>query len=589
MLPLNNVNSPQHARVNLQESFIVKIKKESYLKALLATLTTTITILAILGGFNSYNPVPFWDMWGSYLNAHEITNSNGVELLLSQHNEHRIILSRILFWIDFKIFEGSVAPLIILNFIFAGLAALVFYTITSHCLPDKEYRHTRFSLNCLSLSLCFVWMQHENFTWGFQSQFFAAQLLPLASLFTLYLSQNPKPNSKIFIIACTLGVASAGTMANGVIALPLMTLFSLAMRSSHRRTMTLAILSSVIITAYFYNFHTPGNHSSLTKSLIQHPIETLHYTLVYIGSPIYYITGQHGAPLIAGITVLAGAIHLSYKSLENKRSDPLVILLLVYILYIGGSAVGTAGGRLIFGIDQALSSRYTTPAIMAWIALLIAYSRQFKQHCNKHLLPQLISLILIASLLPQQITALEKTHNDVHESLVAALAIELKIRDIKQIRFVAPTVDYAFQHADTPIQKNYSIFNDLRIRDTKEEIGAQAPKALLKAPICNGYLDSITTIDGDSNYRAVRGWIYNKSTKSVPSVVKIIDQNGIIIGRALTGGVRPDVQSIISRHATYSGFNGYILSSAPEGKLTIFAFTPESGADGCRFDTPLPN
>jgi hypothetical protein len=79
----------------------------------------------------------------------------------------------------------------------------------------------------------------------------------------------------------------------------------------------------------------------------------------------------------------------------------------LFILYIGGTALATAGGRLIFGIEQALTSRYMTPSLMAWAALFViimpklvtSYERLKWQLCMP------LSLIILV-MLPMQIKSL---------------------------------------------------------------------------------------------------------------------------------------------------------------------------------------
>ena len=71
--------------------------------------------IAIFGGAYLYSPIPYWDMWGGYLDFFLRVNNGDYGVWWSQHNEHRIILSRLLFWLDLKWFGGVSIFLIVFN------------------------------------------------------------------------------------------------------------------------------------------------------------------------------------------------------------------------------------------------------------------------------------------------------------------------------------------------------------------------------------------------------------------------------------------------------------------------------------------
>ena len=199
-------------------------------------------LLAIFGGVRKYSPIPFGDMWEGTLNFHiKLMNGNDPVWWI-QHNEHRILLSRILFWIDYKFFEGQSIFLITINYVFAGLASLVFIKfsnlVASQYLQRSDLRVIAFFL----ISMMFFWSQNNNFTWAFQSQFFLAQLLPLSAFLFLALDKFYAHRLDFFITACLLGIFAAGSMANGIIAFPLMLIYSLLIRNDIRKSLTLVFL-----------------------------------------------------------------------------------------------------------------------------------------------------------------------------------------------------------------------------------------------------------------------------------------------------------------------------------------------------------
>ena len=56
------------------------------------------------------------------------------------------------------------------------------------------------------------------------------------------------------------------------------------------------------------------------------------------------------------------------------------VTLVGFLAYLGGSAFGTAGGRLLLGLPQALTSRYATPVLLGWCTLAVARWLQWASH-----------------------------------------------------------------------------------------------------------------------------------------------------------------------------------------------------------------
>ena len=133
--------------------------------------------LATIGGIRAYSPVPFWDMWDGYLNFYFTLNTGDLSAWWAQHNEHRPVLARLFFWIDLAWFHGSVWFLLVINYLLACCICLVFWLYAR----EASAANLNF-FGFFLIAWLFSWSQEENFTWGFQSQFFLAQLLPLVGI-----------------------------------------------------------------------------------------------------------------------------------------------------------------------------------------------------------------------------------------------------------------------------------------------------------------------------------------------------------------------------------------------------------------------
>jgi hypothetical protein len=524
-------------------------------------------VLAIVGGIRAYSPVPFWDMWDGYLGFFSKVMSGDMSAWWAQHNEHRIVLARVFFWMDLALFAGQGWFLIVVNYLLQAIVCILFWTIWKESRNEKHHWIGYFLIAWL-----FWWIQKNNLEWGFQSQFILAQLLPLAALYFLHRAAHSESNfNKWYVLALCLGILSIGSMANGVLALPIMMVYAVLARMGLRRIVILCVASVFALMAYFYGYVAPAGHGSLGHALRTNPFGLLHFIAVYMGGAFSFGNKHVGiwTATIAGIFLVMSSVFFAFKALANPTEETLRLALLAFILYIGGTALGTAGGRLIFGVDQALASRYMTPTLMAWAALLILYLPQInslRPSLQNQLWVWFITILLF--MLPTQLESLasEKARN--LDRKLAALAVELGLKDESQINHVFPSVPWILDIAEKPIAKNWSIFGMAPIKDLREMQGTKLD-VLNSAEVCMSSIDEVLKIDGESQYLKLRGWIFNPVRNKVPEYALLVDTVGTVYGVVLTGDDRKDVANAINSKARYAGFRGYLWAHAQDKVLKI--------------------
>ena len=389
---------------------------------LLTILAIAYVFLAIVGGFKMYSSVPYWDMWEGYLEFGLRAQDLDLSVWWSQFNEHRIFLSRILFWLDLFLFNGKSIFLILCNYLLGGAIFYCFYKILKTAFPKE--RRLRYCLSLYTLAITFSWIQEENYTCAFQSQFLLAYLLPLIGFYCLYLSKEE--NRVFFLIACIAGIASAGTMVNGVIALPLMTALAFFLKIEWKKIAVLGILASFILCIYFYDYKSISHHASLTNSLFHQTFAFIKFYLLMIGSPFVYINGSNYLIGVNKLGVLAGLffnISLLYFMYLNliKKSSSLQLVLISFISYVGITTIAITGGRL--GIQLPTTPRYLTPILMAWTALLVLFVLNM-QKSKRLAIGPILSFILII-LLPWQYLSIYSRRHIIFEREIEALAAKI--------------------------------------------------------------------------------------------------------------------------------------------------------------------
>lgn len=536
-------------------------------------------LLACIGGWLSFSPVPFWDMWDN-LTFYNILHEEGYSAWWKQHNEHRIVLHRVLFWLDFILFEGSNIFLVIINYVLAAINFLVFLLIINKAFPNSEDKHIKIFLSFFSCFLIFSWMQMSNFVWAFQSQFFLAQLLPLTALYFLYLSEIKKDYSTLlFFFTCWFGVASIGTMANGVLALPILTIIALLLRESWQRVCILSLLSIISLSLYFKDFISSTPHS-LIDIIFTQPLDLINYALNYLGGPFYYITGNFFTAKLAGIFFTLSSFFFAYKAIQAPKEHAIQIVLLGYIAYVGATAFATASGRINFGLESAISDRYMTPVLMAWSCICILYALLLSKKDFLLYIGASILLIISWRLFVFQMGVYNINPNIYFERHIAALAMELDVHDHQQLNTIFHTPERLSDIAKYARENNISIFGHPSIKDLKEMLKNTYQHSSTYA--CLGNLDTISIIPADPNFLKINGWLYDKNTNQVPEKIFILDKNSRVVGFALTGG-RYNNSDYMENNHDGVGFKGYLLSSYRGQEVKFVGNAPD-----CYLDFTIP-
>ncbi len=533
-------------------------------------------VLACAGTWINYSPVPFWDMWNGYLEFHFRAGS-GWGAWWELHNEHRLVLARALFLLDTTLFRGSLVFLFALNVAFAATLFATLAAMLTRLRPGWRDEPGTLALLGLLAVLGFSWLQRENFIWAFQSQFFLSYLLPLWSFAALSASSTAasmRRGNGWFLVAALCGVASIGTMANGLMTLPLMTAMAIALRMRWYQILSLAVLSVLTCTYYLADYVHPPHHSSLTQVLRQDPVAFVRFLLAALGSPWYFVTGEISSRVaIAGGVILIATAAWIFLTLPWRNPNPRQVGLIFFLLYIGAAVAGTSSGRALLGVDYAFSSRYLTPSLLAWstLSILLVTRRPLPRPVANKVVP-LLALVIALSLWPYQWRALQR-EQQVHTYLVAALAVELGVRDGTYLDQIYFDRERLFRIAERPRAMNLSVFGYDAIRDARELLG-QRLRTAGSENTCIGYLDRRVSLPDAPDFVRIEGWMYTPAHETNPQVIKVLSEDGTIAGYALGGQKRGDVEAARGAATRYSGFVGYLRADHAGERLTLVGERP---------------
>lgn len=558
--------------------------RERTLTAALWFFLPAMVLLAIVGAVRGHSAVPFWDMWHGYLDFYFRVRDGDGSAWWAQHNEHRIVLARLLFWIDLAWFRGSVWFLIAMNYVLVLAACLTFRLCMRERAPAWAGSKPGTLVALLAYGALFSWVQRDNLTWGFQSQFFLAQLVPLLALYHLQRATHDGPGTqRHFVLACLLGAASIATMANGIAALPMLCVYAVLLRMGRTRVVILLVLSAVCAGAYLADYRQVDARTTPSAAW-QQPLQFVQYVLMYLGSPFHHwfkLRSEAAVQCFGLLLLLLGAAK-AWQVLRHPRQHALEVALLAFLAYITATAAATGSGRLAMeGLQQATTSRYTTPAVMAWVALLVLYLpwvlRQLAAWRHHVVWPM---LVLALGMLAAQWPATRSVRAQLFEREVGALALALGVADPLQVRTMFYDPEEGLRLARRALDENLSVFGQPILHGVDQAIG-QA-RDLPTSPACAAGLVEMSAISPAGRYLRVRGWLSGPAgALRTTQAAELIGRDGLVAGVVLTGPrprkpadpARPDAVPIA----------GYLLANAAMRPLSLF-----SKGVGCNTAVAIP-
>ena len=321
-----------------------------------------------------WSPLPWFDEWAtvSLIQSWQTGEASLLGILFAQHNEHRILVPRLVFFADDLVFGGqgylSLAAIALVQ----ALHAALFAVLLARARPARA---GRWALAAVVVALMFSLRQAENFTSGFQVQFvgvFAGASAGFA-LFGLAVARyrQGRPATGPLVAAGLAVLVTTLTMANGLAAGFVVVALSLMARMPRRVTLACAAWAVLLAVVYLDGYVPVAHHSHPTESL-GHPLGLLLYVATYLGA--MGVPGPAAVPaLLGGLGLVAGAAAVA-RTLR-RGAGPAELALVGVMLFVGTAAGVTAAGRLGFGIDQALSSRYATGSAAFWAAQLVYWWR----------------------------------------------------------------------------------------------------------------------------------------------------------------------------------------------------------------------
>jgi hypothetical protein len=511
---------------SVAESDAMKLQTSYKLTQVLAVCISILPACLIFALILKYGvDVPHWDEW-EYVKFFEKFSQGTLTLgdLFAQQNEFRQFFPNLIFvglgWLTRwdKRYE------LLVSLALASLVSINIYRLEKLTIGGSPAR--RITIYVLSNLLIFSPVQYQNWLLGMQIIYF----MPIACVTTCLVITYSQLSPRVKLLLC-MGLATISTFssANGILCwllvLPLLA-WTTSPRQANRKWLMLVWIAAFVASAalYFYGYHKPAGHPSLSESLI-HPLKAFSYFLVLLGKALepgeaFSLLGLSRTlqKIIAGITGLCLAaffvVSAFYLRREMKRNRRVAAWLMLGTYSIATAMLITVG-RAGFGVEQAFSSRYTTFTLYLPIALL-------------HLIPIVLDtnitagklagvkrrpLLLLAGVVvalqlviyPYYIRHMVLFSQLLEQSKACLLLINVAPEDHCLAAKVCPDVEY-LKHAAVSLD-GLGFLRPALIKSKRVQDIAIAPA---QPTVSYGSLDSVTPISDDgftaTGWAVVPGW-----------------------------------------------------------------------------------
>ncbi|HEY8382660.1 MAG TPA: hypothetical protein VIL09_10985 [Microvirga sp.] len=322
-------------------------------------------------------PVLISDHWGFLADLQRVAAGKyTVWDLLRPHNEHRILTSRLSFFVDTHLFDMSNRSLVVT--VYAAMMAIGVFVVRQSLGPAAGWRAWAV---CLPLALGVLWspVQYGNFYWGFQPQFpyvhlFAA--LTIGSFAALAQARTAWGFASLLALTVSFDFLTIYSMGSGLFVVVAIVGVALWLRTPWRATLSALAGHAVLSATYFIGFRLPRSSDPTLN-----PVEVLAYGSRLLGKVVdstETVAGLAGALGLALFLTL-GLWMLRRSWMERQLNDrPAAVLLsLAGFVVTEAFLVGISRFHYISG-DIWIPSRYATLSAVFWVALLGATWRTLK-------------------------------------------------------------------------------------------------------------------------------------------------------------------------------------------------------------------
>jgi len=380
---------------------------------------------------------------------------------------------------------------------------------------------------------------------GFQNQWFAVNLFALLAFQAFALSAARNVSLTWFIMALAAATLSTLSMANGCLSWGLLVLLALYWRFDWKLIFIIAAVGSLEIVLYFKDGSAAGSlpNGTLTYALQHDPVGLFLYTIRYLGSPLWYASHDLTIATLAGAAICITALFWTAIALRDRELRAMPLLAMA--LFLCGTALLTAGGRLVLGLENVFQTRYATNGLLAILTIvLFCWVNTRRSHGLVYGAILLVSLCVAI----YQPAALHPDLGKLFQRKLLALAIREGVLDDQFLSPLYPAGDHFRAIIAQARAEGLTIFAPgvPGFEEPPQNIGSH--------DFCDAGMVERVETSTTSPKMIARGWVIDVKQGRAPQRIVVTDEADRTIGIGLVGENRPDVSKAIGALEPYLGW-----------------------------------
>ena len=311
-----------------------------------------------------------WFMLDELLRLHQ--GKVGIAYLWEPYWGQRIVIPRLLFWLDERFFHFSNVPLVAINVTAQCTLCATLILVAWRALRDHSVE-VKILLGLAIANLCFSSLQMENFVYGMAIEYTLGCFSAMAALVLLGYSTNSRMRLVLAIAAalfCTL------TSAAGLLLWPIFIAEAVVLRASRKTVALLAALFGCLGTAYAIGFVSAAGGMTVI-GLARHPLSGILIAAMILGGPLSVFNSWLGQA--AGLFGMAVVVYLIASlfcrvSTVSRERVMLTSLACLFVEVAFSIVIGRVSPEFVAALKglAPVSGRYFTFCFLFWAALLPA-------------------------------------------------------------------------------------------------------------------------------------------------------------------------------------------------------------------------
>ncbi|MFL6796091.1 MAG: hypothetical protein ACJ8F3_01615 [Xanthobacteraceae bacterium] len=535
--------------------------------------TAAIMLSAFLVGYSlwyiakfAFHPL-FWDQWElvRYLASSDFHDV--IFFLFARHNEHVIATSKLLYLLDYALFDLTNIFVLVCSASLQIANALLLVSIVFSGYPKNLTFWTALAvLSALTLSLS----QWENLIWAFQSPFPLVVFFAICTLWSAvrYHDSLALRGAITWLGVLVLGMAACVFTLGGGAVIPFaVAALLLRLGSPISKLLAAVVMGLLLVTALIYIL---GNNTGASLAGgIPLPAMVARFFVVMIGAPLAQ-DPKWGAIIGSGLLLVVAAVFFACRS---SRDRPILILMAL-VLFLLGNVAAAAATRSSFGIGTAMSPRYSTPILVLWGSVLATGLRAAIIGQRRILVFLSVSALLlvagISTLRPTPLEWAQRVHRQVAQAGYFAVS---GVKDPALLATLYPSPQILMPLLDYLQRQQLNIFSPKSLFPAPtalEILAASHPDASL----CQYH--AIEAMRVHEHTVEVNGWLADNSNHE-PRFVLLLDGE-----RRLIGFTQPLVErsQVIPSGGAASDLPGFRLAapqpSTSDGFLVAIGSPPHA-------------